>query len=461
MANFCSISILNNFALVLSLEEKKNKLIVLDVQEIELEQLAQYLNNKKNFYIALEQKFEYSENIEVPTAIANSSNIRNYLLYKIKKANPKIDILFNFKTIQKQTNEENTLINVEAIDETTFLKSLSFIKDLSQIRSTTTNKFALLALANKCIQVKSYICVHTYAKTILIIAIENKELIFSRSTEVQSQTPETIQMDIAENITQTLSYINNQFREINFKTVALSGSIALDDVIPQHITMFSNVNISILYPNTFIENLTNEEPQEYILSLGSALVPKENRFVPKVIKGIQQFNLLTNSLLLLSLLLLIVMGYFSFNKFKDYEDLLQKNQILKHRYITAYRHTKMLSHIELDKYAYTIDMTNKYLDKTPTDILIAVKPLMLLDKPSTFQYKYEQGKISFTMDFDKQFSRLVNLYKFEKKFNRTMETISKNILIEKSVSVDYKNLLYKASIKTKKNIQHHKRERRQ
>ncbi len=461
MANFCSISILNEFALVLFLEEKKNKLIVLDTQEIELEQLEQYLNNKKNFYISLEQKFEYSENIEVPTAIASSSNIGNYLLYKIKKFNPKIDILFNFKNIQKQNNKENTLFNVEAVDETEFLKALNFVEDYSQIRSTTTNKFALLALANRCIQVESFICVHTYAKTILIIAIENKELIFSRLTEVHSQTAETIQMDITENITQTISYISNQFREINFKTVVLSGSIALDDVIPQHITMFSSVNIAILYPNTFIKNLTNEEPQEYILSLGSALVQKENRFIPKVIKGIQQFNLLTNSILLLSLLLLIVMGYFSFNEFENYEALLQKNQMLKHKYITAYKHTKMLSSKELDKYAYTIDMTNKYLDKTPIDILITLKPLIFLDKPSVFQYKKEQGKISFTMEFEKKFTRLVDLYKFEKKFNKTIETISKNISLEKSISVDYKNLLYKANIKTKESTKHHKRERRQ
>ena len=461
MVNFYSISILNEFALVLSLEEKKNKLIVLDTQEIELEQLEQYLNKKKNFYISLEQKFEYSENIEVPTAIAHSNNVHNYLLYKIKKSNPKIEILFNFKNIQKQTNKENTLFNVEAVNETEFLKALNFVKDYSQIRSTTTNKFALLALANRCIQVESFICVHTYAKTILIIAIENKELVFSRTTEVHSQTSATIQMDITENITQTISYISNQFREINFKTVVLSGSIALDDVIPQHITMFSSVNIAILYPNTFIKNLTNEEPQEYILSLGSALVQKENRFIPKVIKGIQQFNLLTNSILLLSLLLLIVMGYFSFNEFENYEALLQKNQMLKHKYITAYRHTRMLSSKELDKYAYTIDMTNKYLDKTPTDIFIALKPLILLDKPSSFQYKKEKGTISFTMEFNKQFTRLVDLYKFKEKFNQTAKAISKNISIEKSISVDYKNLLYKANIKTKESTKHHKRERRQ
>lgn len=460
MAKFYSIAIMHDYAFVLCIEEKNKKFTIVETEELDFIELQKYVKNKKQLFITIEQKFEYSTNLAVPLAIAKSNNINNYLFYKIKELYPNTDLLLNFKKISKQNDEENITYNVEAIDEKAYLEALSFVNDFSNIKSATTNKFALLSLANRCLDSNSYICVYTYANTVLILAVEDKEMIFSRLITIDAVTPESMQMDIAENITQTISYVNNQFREIDFQLLAISGSIALDDVVPQHIMMFSDINISILYPNTFIKNLDAEESQKYILALGSMFVEKNNQFFPKIIKGIKQFNFITTVVLFFTLFSLLGMAYFSFNESNRYNDLVDKNEMLQQRYLYESSHTKMLPEKELENYEYTIDLTNKYLDKVPTDMLITIKPLMILDKPSLFKYKVDAGKVIFEMEFEKKFTELVALYKFEKEFNKKLEEITKKTDIEKTTTVDYKQLIYRAQIKTKKNEKLNSRKRR-
>ncbi len=460
MAKFYSISIMRDYAFVLYIEEKNKQFNILETEEFDFVELQKFVKNKKNLFITVNQDFEYSTNLSVPAAIAKSNNVNSYLFYKVKELYPDINVLLNFKRVPKQNDDENIIYNIEAIDEKAYLDTLSFVNDFSTIKSATTNKFAFLSLANRCLDSSNYICAFTYANTVLILAVEEKEMIFSRSITIESATPESMQMDIAESITQTLSYVSNQFRDIDFKTLAISGSIALDDVVPQHIMMFSNINISILYPNTFIKNLDAEDSQKYILALGSIFVEKNNQFFPKVIKGVQQFNLITTTALLVLFFSLIGMAFFSFTEFEKYDALVEKNKMLQDKYLYEFSHTKMLPKKELEMYEYSIYMTNKYLDNTPTDILIILKPLMVLEKPSLFKCKMNEGKIIFEMEFEKKFKELVTLYKFEKKFNDTLDQITKKVDIEKTTTVDYKQLIYKATIKTKKIEQIKSRRRR-
>ncbi len=450
MAKFYSISVVHGYAFILYLEQKNKSITVLDSEEIEYEELAAYCKNKKNLHVSVEQKVEFSENMQVPVAIASSRNVKNYLFYKIKESNPNMDVLFNFKKLPKQNDEENVTYTIEALDEKAYLEALNFVDDFSKIKSATTSKFSLLSLANKCIDAEYYICVYTQATTVLVLAVEQRELIFSRATTIESQTPETMQMDIAENITQTISYISNQFRDIKFQTLVLSGSIALDDVIAQHIAMFNTLNISILYPNTFIQNINAEESQEHILSLGSALVEKSNQFLPKLILGVKQFNIVVAVGIILSSIILVFMLYLTFNAYENYSDLTQKNQLLKQRYLYALSHTKMRPKEELKKYEYNIYMTKTYLKESPIDKIIELKPLITLVKPSKFEYKNEKGVISLKVSFEKKFGELVNLYKFEKEFDSRFNAIKEKLKITKKTTVDYKQLLYTTEITTTK-----------
>jgi len=462
MSKFYSISVVNGYVFILYLKKNSNNLSILDSEEIEVSELASFIKDKKNLTISVLQKFEFSENIKVPIAIAKSRNIKNYLLYKIKESSPNIDVLFNFHKLPKQNDEENISYNIEAVDEKAYLDALDFVDDFSKIKSSTTSKFALLSLANQCIHEERYICVYTTATRIIVLAVEQQELIFSRTIVVELSSRETMQMDITEHITQTVSYINNQFRDIEFKTLVLSGSIAFDDIIPQHIVMFNNLNISVLYPNTFIKNINAEESQKHILSLGTALVSKSNQFLPKLILGIRQFNIAAAVGLVLSLILVFCMFYFTFNEYEKYTNLSSQNEVLKTKYSKVLSQTKMLPQKELEKYVNHISMVDKYLKNTPVNTLAILKPLIELSKPSKFEYKDENGLIYFKIDFEKSFEELINLYKFEKEFNKRLKDINSSTKINKNVIIDYKKLIYKVQLNTlsKKNKVNSTRARR-
>ncbi|HIP54521.1 MAG TPA: hypothetical protein EYH11_03530 [Sulfurimonas autotrophica] len=449
MSKFYSISLVEKYGFVVHLEKKKSNLSVLDTQEVAVDTLSSFAKDKKRFIINLFLEFEFSQDIKVPIVIAKSGNVKSYLLYKIKEANSGKNILFNFYKSPKQNDEENIIYRVEAVDENEYLEKLAFVDDFSKIESSTISKFALLSLANRCIDEKCFICVYTIESYISILAVEEKELIFSRTITIDRSNPEASQMNIAENIAQTISYINAQFRDIEFKTLSLSGGVAVDEVIAQHIMMLNSVNISVLYPNTFVKNLNAEESQSHILSLGAALTPKSNQFMPKLILGVQQFNLIATISLFVSIFLLFVMFYFTFDIYEKHQDLLLTNEQLQEQYKKEIAQVKMIPQNEFERYVYNIFMVNKYLETTPVDTLLALEPLISLSKPIQFLYKNEEGVFSFEVKFEKRFNSLKELYQFEREMKRRVEEIKKNMQIEEKSTTDYKQFLYMLELKTK------------
>ena len=460
MSKFYSISLVEKYGFVVHLEKKKSNLSVLDTQEVAIDTLPSFVKDKKRFIINLFLEFEFSQDIKVPIVIAKNANVKSYLLYKIKEANPGKNILFNFYKSPKQNDEENIIYRVEAVDENEYLERLAFVDDFSKIESLTINKFALLSLANRCIDEKYFICVHTIESYIIILAVEEKELIFSRTITVDRSNPEAVQMNIAENITQTISYINTQFRDIEFKTLSLSGGVAVDEVIAEHITMLNSVNISVLYPNTFVKNFNAKESQSLILSLGAALTPKPNQFMPKLILGVQQFNLITTISLYVSIFLLFVMLYFTFDIYEKHQDLLLIDEQLQEQYKKEIAQVKMIPQNELKKYTHHILMVNRYLKTTPIDILLALEPLITLSKPKQFFYKNEEGEFSFEVKFEKRFHTLKELYEFEREIKKRVQEMKKNMHVEEKSRTDYKQFLYKLELKTKRKKSIKKRARR-
>jgi len=461
VAKFYSISIVHGYAFILHLENKKNYLTLLEAQEIELSALPAYLKNKTNFYISLEQQFEFSTILQVPVTIANSNNLKNYLLFKIKEEHPNIDILFHYKKLVVQNDEENISYSVEILDEKAYLEALYFVKDFSKIKSVTTNKFAFLSLANRCMGEAPYICVYTHADKVIMLAVEQKELLFSRSITINSQNPQTMQMDMAENIVQTLSYISSQFRDIEFKMLALCGSIALDDVISEHINMFTHFNISILYPNTFVENLTAEASQEHILSLGSALVDKSHKIIPKAVLGVWQFNVVAMFTLMISIILFLFVLFISFGEYMHYEDLTQKNALVKQRYLQTLSQTKMLPQKELQKYVDHINIAKLYLKTSPLDFVIQLKSLIMLSTPMTFDCKNEDNRLEYKVVFQEKFSKLKELYAFEQKFHERYEKIKDTLQVNKVIKIDYKDLTLTIELSSKKSALKKRRRRRE
>jgi len=191
-------------------------------------------------------------------------------------------------------------------------------------------------------------------------------------------------------------------------------------------------------------------------------VPKSNQFLPKLLLGIRQFNIASTSALVISSILLFCMFYFTFNAYEKYSNLSNQNKVLSAKYSKVLAQTKMLPQKELDKYVNHIHMVNKYLKNAPVDTLEVLKPLIELSKPTQFAYKDEDGVLSLKVDFEKSFAKLINLYTFEKEFNKRFNDINSSMDINKNATIDYKKLIYKVQLSTvdKKNNIKRKKARR-
>lgn len=439
-----AVSITKEYAFVMVLKRKRDEYILIDSETFPIDEVAKYLKNKKNIYVNIDQELDFYENIKVPSSIKNSKNIKNFIFYKIKETNPEMDVLLNYNRSPNQTEDiEEISYEVRAVDEKKYLETLKSIGNFENIRSITVSEYSLLNISNKCIKDKEFISVYVQAKRIVVIAVKEENLIFSRTIDVASSTPETLQMEIAENITQTLSYIGTQIRDIRFKTLVISGSIALDDVISSQITMYNNMNISILYPNTFIKNLAPLDAQEHILTIGALLTPKSYRFMPETILGLQQYEKVSSLLLFSSVLILCYTFYALFDEYIRYSKLLEKNHNLKKSYLLALKNTKMFPKGELKLYLDHIERVKTYLDDAPVDILIELKDLIELSRPVSFSYKSSN---SFEIVFEKKFKGLKELYNYEKIFSKKFDKINNHKKFMEKVSINYQSLTYSVKI---------------
>lgn len=320
------------------------------------------------------------------------------------------------------------------------------IDDLSVIERATTNKFSLLGISNECIKEENYFSIHTQANKITTIAVHNGSLIFSRVNTIVASDARMREINLVEEITQTIAYVQQNFRDINFSVIALSGSLAIDDIIVEHIHMMSQIGISVLYPNTFIKGFEGEEAHQYIFSLGSWYVPKRFQFLPTSILGLKQYALSLKTLLGASIVLAFIGFYLAYDKFDSYSNSLQEYEIVKNRLNILAHKTDTYSNEKLDKSLRYIQMSEKYLEHHPLDIILSLKPLIELEKPEELKWSYLEKSLTLTATFKKSFNSLIELYEFEKLFFSEFEDMNITFTKKYSVKTDYKKMDFDTTI---------------
>ncbi len=447
MSNFYSLSIDNGYISLLNIEKKHDTYIVLDEQLLELSELDTFLDDKKEVYFSCDLDFIISEQVKIPVAIKNKSTIKNYILHQLKKAEPLKQILFNHTRLLKQSDEESVLYQVDGMDENEYLKSLEVIKNWEKIKSSSLSKFALLAISNICIKEKAYISVYTSVNKILVLAISEEKILFSRSNIISSPTPESLQLDMIGEINQTISYIQQQYRDIKFTAIALSGQMAVDDRIAKQLLMLNTLPICILYPNHLVKNIENEEGQSHILSLGNLFIPKKYQFFPSSLLGLKQFNLLSTILLGLSTCILLTVSYLSFDEYSKYSDLLYSYKTIKSELVNTVKRTKTLPLDDLDKSLNHLNIAEKHLKNHPSDIIILFKPLITLLKPISWEWKHSDATLSLDVKFEKDFHTLSDLHDFEMQFNKLFKDINSTLTLSNTPTTDYKKLHYQTEVK--------------
>jgi len=446
MNQYYAINIQNDYAVILLLKKEGNVFSIIEHQIIYVSELLDFLKDKDSFYLSVEQNDMIDEKINIPAAIKNDSVVRNFILKKFKSTVSNEKNLFNYYEVFKNKHENTITYQVDGVNTEEYTKKLLLTGDLNKIKSSSTTKFALFSLSKKCIKQESYFSIYTHAKNIIILAIHKNILIFSRTSNVNVESVEMQQINMIDDINQTISYIQQHYRDIKFSAIALSGSLAIDDIAPEHLQMSTDLPVSVLYPNTFIRGLENEELQHYIIPIGNLFIPKKFQFLPVSILNFRQYSLISNILLIISILSIFITSFFTYEKYLSYSDAFNKYEISRNKLINTIKKTDAREEKTLKKDLQHIYKTEKYLQHYPSDAILTLKPLIQLQKPKDIEWKNEDGKIEMKVVFEKSFYKLAKLNKFEKEFGKRFNDINSSYKFTYTTETDYQKMIFNATV---------------
>jgi hypothetical protein len=455
MKKFYSISIGERFVNILYIEKKKARYEVISDHIVDISEVSKFLQNKSNFYIVIDVDESIDDTVVVPSVIKKDTVLRSYILKKFKNSLVTKQLLLNYHKISHDAEESTITYKVDAIVEKTYVEKLNLIKDWLEIKSVSINKFSLLNISRKCytnVDGFGYFSIYTHKNFITVLAIDdNGNLIFERSSNIKPDTPEMLQLTMVEEINQTISYVKQQFRNVEFSTILISGSMALDDIVAEHLLLSSNLSIAVIYPNTFISGLRNEEPQHYIITLGSFLIKKQEQFLPNKIFSLREYKFITTFLMIISFSVLFITAYFTYEKYIDYSDELERYDNIKSRLIRMVRETDTYSQKDLEISWKHLQIAERFLKDSPTDYLLKLKPLIELVKPKKYRYNNQKQDIpDLEIDFEKKFISLSKLHQFEKNFFDSYNKINKDKSLNYKDKTNYKDMVFFVSISNKK-----------
>ena len=450
MKKFYSISIHGELANILQIEKKESFYNVIAKEIIEITKLPVYLKEKHSFYIVVTLDEIIDDIVTVPDVITNKELLKNFLLKQFKESLPTKNILLNYHKISENKEESTITYKVDAIANEEYIRLLSSIPDWKEIQGATINKFALLGMTKKCYGndgKNGYFSVFTHSETVTILAIDpNNDLLFGRTTpNVPSDS--ALSLDIADEVIQTVAYVKQKFRSINFDTLIISGTLSLDESMAERLLLSTELSVATMYPNTFIKGLMHEEPQHYIITLGSFLVQKNDMFLPKKVYSLKQYEIVTKGLMLTATLALVTSAYIAYDAYSRYNDSLERYENIKTRLLRMVKRTNTYSLQELEKSYEQLEIAKKYLRHHPSDILLKLRTLIELLPPSRYTYNDEDTKeAKFTLFFEKKFEHLSDLYKFQKEFISRFKKIDNNTSMKYTDKTDYTDMNFKAEI---------------
>jgi hypothetical protein len=453
MNRFYSLSIQNNDVCTLAVQSRNNIFFVEAQHYIKLSELSHFLKNKRSYYVAFAQEEAVDEKILIESVIKNDHVIRRIILGKLFESCVAKKLLFNYCPIRELKDGSKITYQVDGVYEDEYLHSLKKIGNLSEIKSVTINKFALFGISCECIKENSYFSIHTFGNKIIIIVIHDNTLIFSREHTIAMDNPEERKKNLIEEITQTIAYVQQHFREIKFSLIALSGSLSADDDIFEHIYILSGLGVCVLYPNTFIRGLKNEELHSHMISLGSWFVPKKYQFYPTSILDFNQYSFAIKILLGFSTAAILITSFFAYKQYDSYSKALQNHEIVKSRLMQLTQDTKIYSNEELSHYIQHLQIVQKYMQYHPVDPLVAIKPLVELQKPQNISWEHFDEFMRLNAVFKRSFNTLEALYQFEKLFFHSLQTLGGTLYATYQNKTNYATLDFEITV-TIQNMKH-------
>lgn len=450
MNKFYSINIQKKFATVLLVQKKKDKYHVLKDDVLDLDEVEEYLQDKKSLYIIIDVEELIEQDVTLPSAVQQKSAIKAYIIRKIKESLSSPDIILHYHKISQNKEDDTTLYNINAVYESQYTEKLNLIDDWQKIQSASITKFALLNLSKQCFDYKKhggYFFVFTQGNVVSVLAIDHEGTLLLKRSNMITTVAEMRYMQMVEEINQTINYAKQQFREVQFSTILLSGSMTLDDVIAEHLFVSNNLAIGVVYPNTFIKGLEREEPQNYITSIGAFFIEKKDQFLPDKLLRTREYTLATNLSLLVASLLFMFTSYTLLDKYIQYTDTTEQYENIKNRLVRMTQEADKYSFETLQSSAHHLEVAQKFLSHSPIDATLQLKPLIQIIKPSQFSFFLdEMQEPNFQIEFEKKFTTLEELYNTQNNFYNTYQELNKEKNFEITKTTDYSNLLFKITI---------------
>ncbi len=468
MKKIYAISIHKNFCSVLQIEKKRGLYKILEEEVLQTDELLGYLQDKKNYYIVIHQEELLDDIITVPSVIKNKNVLYSYVIKRFKDSLPTKNLLLNYYKISEDKEEKTVTYKIDAIDKKEYMQYLRLIPDWKSIKSATIDKFALLNLTRKCFEpVKGFgsFSVYSYGNAITVLAIDDQgRLLFERTSNTIGGIEKSQFLNFTEEINQTVAYVQQQFRSNEFSTILISGSLSLDDEVAHHLQFSTGMGIGVLYPNTFLEGLQNEEPQQYVVTIGSLFVSKKDMFFPVEVLSTKQYAFALNLLLGLASLALITSSYAMYEGLQKYTTTLQRYDSIKERLLHLIKTTDTYPLEQLQQSYIHLQVAENFLRSHPLDVLIRFKPLLAMLPPKTYEYDdRNRGEDPIIeLSFQKRFDTLEALYTFENSFRSLFKQLNKENRWILEVNSNYSKIDFKAKIMTpsKQTKQPRRRKRR-
>lgn len=422
---FDDILIINNFATVSDLSDFS-------------------FDKKKKINFSCDQEYIINEDIPVPSSIKSKSGIKNYITYFLKKKKPNIDPLFSFHVAESQDDDDNTIYHTSGVDNSSYSSSFEIFESLDQINNATLLKESILAISIKCISHKNFISIYSLDNSLLILAIQNNKIIFSRNIDSSEH-------DISTDINQTVTYVNQQFRSIQFEIIALSGEISNNIDIPEQLIMMNSLPVATLNPLSFTKNISGEDVNFHIPALGCFLIEESQNIFPKAILAKKQFSFLVKIISYFAVFVLATIFVITLLKYNSYSDTLDKHSDIKSQFKTLVKKTHLLPNSILNKSLLHLDVVKKYLKHNPADTIIKFKNIITELKPDRWEWIYEEKEFpKFRTRFKKKFSSLSDLYFFEHSFSNKINDINTLKAYLYKTNINHKQLIFEATIENAK-----------
>lgn len=446
MGELCSIYFNNNNATALDIKKEGRFLRIEGKELLELNALEDFLKDRKSLYLGVEIDEVIDENIDIASDIQSDEIIRKSILQKIGKAIAGNNVLSNYYKIFKNLRGKKTTYHIDGVKEKNYFDTLHQVGDLDKIKSATLSKFSYFCLSQKCIKNKSYFSIYAQENKALLLTIHDNIPIFARTFNVTTEDSVFRENDISEEITQTISYVQQQFRDIDFSLIALGGSLARNGEISEKIYNSTSIGVTTLYPNTFVLGLKNEQLQDYIIPLGNLFVPKKMQFLPETILSLRQFETTKRILLATSVVALLMSAFLAYGKYVSFYSSLQRYEIIKKDLTQMTDGVDTFSHEALSQSLRNLEIAQQYLQNNPVDLLLNLEKLINRIKPDTLLWKYHEDSLRFEIRFVKSFDSLEALYSFEKKFDQEFRNINKDSSFNYMPHTDYTKMVFNSLI---------------